>query len=224
MRSSSTSSSALSPEKDRVTAVWRFNRVLASAIASTLVRLPRLEQVVAVQTDARRLQIALTRVRRRGVRIATVYDIGAHRGDWTQSIRPHLPGATFLLFEASEAHEGWLEKTGDRYFIVVLSSEEKLVDFYATGGSGDSYYREATPNYDGVEPRRVPATTLDRMIERNGLRGPDFIKADVQGAEIDVLRGGRRALAHARLVLLECPIVEYNVGAPRIDEYFRFMN
>lgn len=186
--------------------------------------MPRLEQVVAAQTDSRRLPIVLTRLRRRGVQIETVYDIGAHRGAWTQIVRQILPRATFFLFEANEAHEGWLAKTGERYFIVVLSSEETLVEFYGTGGSGDSYYREATKNYDGVEPRRVRATTLDRLIERHDLPGPDLIKADVQGAEIDVLRGGRRALERARLVLLECPIVGYNVGAPRIDEYFRFMD
>ncbi len=95
------------------------------------------------------------------------------------------------------------------------------MEFY---GTGDSYYREATKNYGGVEPRRVRATTLDRLIERHDLPGPDLIKADVQGAEIDVLRGERRALERARLALLECPIVGYNVGAPRIDEYFRFMD
>ena len=46
----------------------------------------------------------------------------------------------------------------------------------------------------------------------------------MQGAELDVLRGGGNALDHARLVLLECPIVEYNEGAPTIHEYFRFMD
>jgi hypothetical protein len=57
-------------------------------------------------------------------------------------VRQILPRVTFFLFEANEAHEGWLAKTGERYFIVVLSSEETLVEFYGTGGSGDSYYRE----------------------------------------------------------------------------------
>jgi hypothetical protein len=39
---------------------------------------------------------------------------------------------------------------------------------------------------------------------------------------LDVLRGGRNALRKAKLVLLECTIIEYNEGAPNIHQYFRF--
>jgi FkbM family methyltransferase len=202
----------------------RINRILASAITSVLTRLPTLEQFVSARTDARRLHIALTRLRRRGLQIATVYDIGAHRGDWTQTVRPSLPGARFFLFEANDAHADALRETGERHFIAILSSDEQFVDFYGSGGSGDSYFREVTPRYEGLEPRHLQATTLDHMIETHDLPYPDFIKADVQGAELDVLRGGRDALGKAKLVLLECPVVEYNVGAPTIDEYFRFMD
>lgn len=199
------------------------NRVLGASITAALTRLPALEQFVGTHADARRLRIALTRLRRK-VGIETVYDIGAHQGHWTEVVRQTLPNARFILFEANEAHASALATTGERYFIALLSSEEGAVDFYGTGGSGDSYYREAARNYETIGPRRIEATTLDRMIERYDLPHPDLIKADVQGAELDVLRGGRRALEVTKLVLLECPIVEYNIGAPRIDEYFEFMD
>jgi FkbM family methyltransferase len=207
-----------------VTIRTHVNRVLAPGIIAALTRLPSLERLVARHVDARRLHIALTRLGRRGVRIQTVYDIGAHDGQWSEDLRRTLPKARFVLFEANEAHASALARSGERYFIALLSSDARPVDFYGTGGAGDSYYREATRNYDAVEPRRVLATTLDRMVESNDLPYPDLIKADVQGAELDVLRGGTRALEAATLVLLECPIVEYNLGAPRIDEYFEFMD
>ncbi len=202
----------------------RLNRAVASVVASALTRVPSLEQFVSARSDERRLHIALTRLGRRGLHIGTVYDIGAHRGDWTEAVGPSLPGARFILFEANDAHADALKQSGRRHFIAILTSEDKLVDFYATGGSGDSYYREVTPRYEGIEPRQLHATTLDHMIEAHDLPLPDFIKADVQGAELDVLRGGRDALGNAALVLLECPLIEYNVGAPTIDEYFSFMD
>ena len=199
-----------------------MNRVVGFVVTSALTRVPTLEQFVSARNDERRLHIALTRLRRRGLQIGTVYDIGAHRGDWTETVRPSLPGARFLLFEANDAHVDALRKSGQRHFIAILTSEDKLVNFYATGGSGDSYYREVTSRYEGIEPRQLQATTLDHMIEAHDLPFPDFIKADVQGAELDVLRGGRDALVNAGLVLLECLLVEYNVGAPTIDEYVLF--
>jgi FkbM family methyltransferase len=203
--------------------IRRLKRAVATILANTIERHPGLEQLVHERTESRRLPLALARLMSTGVQIDTVYDIGAHRGRWTESVRPTLPGARFVLFEANDVHALELAATGEPYFIATLSSEERAVDFYGTGGPGDSYFREATAHYQGVSATTVQATTLDRLIERHDLPLPDLIKADVQGAELDVLAGGPNALANAQLVLLECPITAYNEGAPNIDEYFRFM-
>jgi FkbM family methyltransferase len=201
----------------------RINRVLASIVATLLERLPSLEQFVSTRVDARRLQIALESLTRRGLRIEVVYDVGAHTGRWTTSVRDSLSGARFFLFEANEAHEAALRDTGHSFFIATLSSEPKIVDFYAVGGQGDSYFREATERYRDVSPQRRQTTTLDDLVAAHELPLPDLIKVDVQGAELDVLRGGEGALGAAKLVLLECPIAEYNEGAPKLEEYVRFM-
>lgn len=199
-------------------------RLLGFPIAAVLTRVPAFEQLASATVDSRRLHVVLTRLRRRGLKIETVYDIGARRGWWTAHVRPSLPGASFFLFEANEMHAEALQEKGERYFTVMLSSEEKLVEYYATGSPGDSYFRETTEHYAGVTPRTVRTTTLDHVIETHALPYPDFIKADVQGAELDVLSGGSKALDKAKLVLLECPIIEYNEGAPKIHEYFSFMD
>ena len=200
----------------------RINRHLGRAVTAALDRLPALEMFTNARADTRRLHTKLVQTKRRGIRIDTVYDIGAHRGEWTRETRASLPDAEFILFEANEVHATSLE--GERFYIGVLSSQEKLVQFWGNGGPGDSYFRETTDVYDGVAPVSVQATTLDHLIQEHGLPRPDFIKADVQGAELDVLDGGRNALDHAKLVLLECPIADYNEGAPNIHEYFSFMD
>jgi FkbM family methyltransferase len=124
--------------------------------------------------ETRRLPLALTRLRRRGLQIEIVYDIGAHRGQWAESVRASLPGARFFLFEANDAHTDALQESGERYFTAILSLEEKLVDFYSTGSPGDSYFREETEHYVGITPRRLPATTLDHLIETHDLPVPRF--------------------------------------------------
>ncbi|WP_219927112.1 FkbM family methyltransferase [Prauserella shujinwangii] len=48
----------------------------------------------------------------------------------------------------------------------------------------------------------VPAERLDRFCDRLGLHHVDFIKADVEGAEWDVLRGGHELITRARPRLL----------------------
>ncbi len=51
---------------------------------------------------------------------------------------------------------------------------------------------------------QVPAVTLDRMAAEHGWQGVDFVKMDVEGHEVDVLRGGARFFESASpLVMLE---------------------
>jgi hypothetical protein len=40
----------------------------------------------------------------------------------------------------------------------------------------------------------VPAITLDAFVERNNIERVDFIKADIEGAERNMLRGAKRIL------------------------------
>jgi FkbM family methyltransferase len=202
----------------------RVNRAAARVVDAALEAVPGLRPFVASRVDDRRLELALTRLQREGTTIGTVYDIGAHCGDWTRSIRPALPDATFVLFEGNRTHEEALRHLAAHVVIDVLADEERDVAWVATGEPGDSYRRELTPEYSEAASTRVRATTLDAVVARDALAPPDLIKADVQGAELDVLAGGRRALEHASAVLLECPILPYNEGAPTIDAYFAFMD
>ena len=64
---------------------------------------------------------------------------------------------------------------------------------------------------------RVPLTTLDRVAAERGLR-PDLIKIDVEGAEMDVLRGAERLLGDARPTV----IVESWARSPDRAELFAF--
>jgi FkbM family methyltransferase len=201
-----------------------MNRLLSRPIARALERSPALRLLASGAIDSHRLELELMRLQRRGLVIRTVYDIGAHQGAWTEKIKRLLPNATFFLFEANDVHADALGRTGAKYFTVILSAAEQEVEFFGKGTSGDSYLRELTERYESVTPEVRHARTLDGLIAEHGIPPPDLLKVDVQGAELDVLRGGEEALGHAKLVLLECPIVPYNLGAPTIDEYFRYMD
>ena len=64
--------------------------------------------------------------------------------------------------------------------------------------------------------RKVPVKTLDNLVKD---KGPfDFVKLDVQGAEIEVLEGATETLKNVDFLFLECSLVEYNEGAPLAAE------
>ncbi len=52
------------------------------------------------------------------------------------------------------------------------------------------------------------------LVDLDGLSDIDLIKIDVQGAELDVFRGGGKALANALMVITEVEFVELYTGQP----------
>lgn len=156
-------------------------------------------------------------------RALTIWDVGAHVGDWTRKIAKSFPEASFVLFEANHALEGKLAATGWPHYMVALSESAGRRPFYAIGGTGDSFYQERTNLYEEVVPPEVVTTTLDILATTESLGFPDLLKVDTQGSELDILEGAQRILPSTRLVYLECPLRSYNHGAPHLNEYVLFM-
>ena len=76
---------------------------------------------------------------------------------------------------------------------------------------------------DIVNKVKIECTTLDDLNEQTG-KLFDVIKLDVQGAELDVLKGAVETLADVKHVILELQVVEYNKGAPLKDEVIAYMD
>lgn len=156
----------------------------------------------------------------------TILDIGANKGDWHNQARLRWLDSKFFCIEGNAECEEELQKTGVEYKIAILSDREKEVTFYTRRGSpsctGASLYRENTPFYEGDNAieNKVNAITLDSIASD---RIWDLIKIDTQGAEIDILKGGLKALQKAKWVLMEVSLCEYNEGAPMKDDVYSFM-
>lgn len=160
-----------------------------------------------------------------GLKINTVYDVGACEGVFTYQIRDVLGHNTkFFLFEANKDLETKLKSTGYPYFLGVLSDPGRtFVEFYSKVSTGDSYYKENTYHFDNMEPTLVPCRTLDSLVNEFNLPIPNLLKIDTQGSEIDILKGAESILQNIDLVYLETPFMEYNFGAPSLEQYLSFM-
>jgi FkbM family methyltransferase len=174
--------------------------------------------------NRRKMRKVLRLLENSGVEFSTVYDIGANRGRWSRDMRRLLPHASFFLFEANDKHRSKLASRGFPFFICVLGAREETRPFYSIGGTGDSLYREKTSHYLEAEYREVKTRSLTSLAKDESLPAPNFIKLDVQGAELDILEGARDILESCHLIYMECPVMEYNLGAPRFDAYIQFMS
>jgi len=155
-----------------------------------------------------------------------IYDIGACVGHWWKKAQTVWPEAEFVLFEGADSAKPFLEKSGHKHFHGVLSNERQLVEFYqdADNPGGNSYYKETTGAFTEKHRTLKQTFVLDDVVHEMGFPYPDLIKLDVQGAEIDVLRGALATITNCNDIILEAQHKDYNEGAPKIPDVVAFMD
>lgn len=155
-----------------------------------------------------------------------VYDIGACVLHWERHAKAAWPDAKFVLFDGEPGVERILMDSGHQYHIGLLTDRDgREVDFYhwLENPGGNSYYKEITPGWDEHKSTKT-GYTLDTIVKLNNFPLPDLIKLDVQGAEIDVLKGAEMCLEHCTDVILEAQHKTYNEGAPQVEDVLKFMS
>ena len=173
----------------------------------------------------------LEEVRDMGINPTAILDIGAHSGQFYGWAKRVWPDSFIWMVEANHLHERMLENlirfSNDAYLIAALGDEEREVTFYTRSDKphteGNSYYKEA--NYCGipqlVQESKMTLQLLDNLFEDDSVF--DIIKADTQGSELDILRGGKHLISRSSVVILEVSYVEYNLGAPLAKEVIEYM-
>lgn len=166
----------------------------------------------------------INKTKQNGLQFNVIYDIGACNGNFSRWLKSSvLPESKYYLFEANIAYLPTLIDPGFNSYITTLSNQDgREVDFWVGLNTGDSYYKETTTIYDDKEVKRMTCTTLDKMISDKNLPIPNFLKIDTQGSELDILNGAKSIIGKTEMILCECPIIEYNKGAPKMSEYLDF--
>lgn len=159
-----------------------------------------------------------------------IYDIGASVLHWTNVAKYVWPDAKFIAFEAQPSTEFLFRHSGLDYNIGLLSDQDgKTLEFFCNDyhPAGSSYYPEnvqlSPAARELYSARQMTTVTLDTVVANKNFPAPDLIKMDVQGAEMDVLRGAANTLKSCKHLILELQTVEYNVGAPLKDEVIAYL-
>jgi FkbM family methyltransferase len=157
-----------------------------------------------------------------------VYDIGSAALHWTKEAKKIWPTAKYYAFEAVLEVEDFYKEYGIEYALGVYSDvDNKEVIFYEDPIclGGNSYYREnivyspaAEKIYSNASGKKRSTSTIDSIIKEKGFQQPDFVKIDVQGAELDILSGMKNALQGVKHLIVELQHVEYNLGAKQVNE------
>ena len=138
---------------------------------------------------------------------AVCVDVGCHKGKFLDSMRRAAPNGRFFAFEPIPYLFDMLKAKyrGDervRLFRCALSSAEGAATLFVNERDMGLSGLNARPDRMGADRVTEVATTLLTLDSVVGDSKIDFIKIDVEGAELDVLRGAARTLAQRRPIVL----------------------
>jgi FkbM family methyltransferase len=159
--------------------------------------------------------------------VSTILDVGCSHLSFYYDCKEAFPNAQYYGIDASRVAEKLCMVRGIPFERAVVSDRHKQVDFYYNDYfvSGDSCYKENVDGYiyTPLTKTRRTTTTIDSIFEQNEWTKPDLIMMDIQGSEIEALKGASKTIQNCNHILLGVQFKEYNLGAPFEPEVLDFM-
>ncbi len=173
------------------------------------------------------LQAALGRLKKQGVPVESVVDVGASYGKWSEVAMGYFPRARYHLIEAQDCHVEKLE-----HFVKAHKNASYVL---AAGGDepGELYF-DATDPFGGLASKepiegddkkviRVPVTTIDAEVDKQELKGPYLLKLDTHGFEIPIFEGAQDTLDQTSVIIVEVYNFVLTDGAVRFHEMIDYL-
>lgn len=181
---------------------------------------------ISKQIEVQHLGFAATceRLTKRNLDIATVIDVGASNGCWSQKIQIVYPDAYYFLIEANPYHEAGLVEfknnnpTSD-YVLAVAGDKTGEVFFNKSDPFGGVASHEKSDKFDTV----LPCVTIDDEVARRQLKGPFLLKLDTHGFEVPIFEGASRTLKNTNLIFVETYNFDIEKDSLRFWEMCEFL-
>jgi FkbM family methyltransferase len=170
---------------------------------------------------------ALRHLNEKKLQPRAVLDIGAGKGYWSILAGGYFKEAKFYLLDPLTENEPDLrrlcEEDSRQHYILTGVGEEPGDRKIHVAADPDSSTMLLFPGDDDGRLRTLSVTTVDRLLEEGRIEPPDLVKIDVQGMELQVLRGSQKLFEHTAVFIIEVNLYVFMPGCPRVHEIVQFM-
>jgi FkbM family methyltransferase len=170
------------------------------------------------------IDLCLKGLAQRGYSPKVVLDIGAAQGSWTKLAMQSWPDAEYFMIEPLEERVPDLQtltnqNTNIKFIVAAAGSEAGTLSIGVTQDLNSSSLM-----YSGSASREVPIISIDNLFDEGVIKQPNFIKIDVQGYELKVLSGAKKALKFSDFILLELQFFRFSSEMILLHESIAWMN
>lgn len=165
--------------------------------------------------------------------VDTIIDIGANNGQFLKASNYFFPKASIYSFEPIPDLFQKLDKLQSKnikIFNIAVGSSTGNFDFHLNAYSHVSSFlniskeNETYPK-DSIRTIQVKQDTLDNVSKSLDIKGITLLKLDVQGFEMEVLKGGINTIkTHVNYIIVEANFVNLYENQPTFTELNRYLN
>jgi len=170
----------------------------------------------------------LENAKRIGFRPGTIIDVGFAFG--TDGLFDIFDDVSHVLIdpiaETEQAMELFCkEHPNSVYYVAAASDTSGSRPIVARSGVTGSSFHTKLKTKDG-QLREVPTVTLDQIAEAHSLPKPYLVKLDVEGHELNVLRGAEQCLLNTEMIIVEVSTWtdDHPLGRPSLIDLFLFLS
>lgn len=165
--------------------------------------------------------------------IRTVIDIGANEGQFAEKIKKILPSARIICFEPlkepfEKLQNKFESKSNFELYNFALGNENSRKTIYRNEYSPSSSmlpmkdtHKKAFPFTEKEFEETIELRKLDDFLKSSEVEKPLLVKIDVQGFEIDVIRGGAEIIRNTDIIIIETSFVELYENNPLFDDIYK---
>jgi FkbM family methyltransferase len=188
----------------------------------------RFKQEFKIKLGAPHMYWSIRNLKKNGLNASKIIDIGAYKGEWTEDVLKIYPDASYLLLEANPEREKDLQAFVQRKKSSKIDFELALLDKNA--GTEKVFHvmdtaSSALEEFSEQDSKQIiiPTRTLNEIADRKGFHQVSLMKLDVQGYELEVLKGGDKILPYTEAVLLEVSLLDIHKNVPLLRDVVNFM-
>ncbi|HEX8877246.1 MAG TPA: FkbM family methyltransferase [Phycisphaerales bacterium] len=153
-----------------------------------------------------------------------IFDIGGARGEWARMARHIFTQSRIVSFEPNAREKPQLEQTkqdiGNYDYKICFLGPKRDTITYADENTQTSLLSEKKPGGNATAEMYV----LDELVASGELPMPQFMKLDVQGFELEVLKGAEKVMQSGPALLLEVSFIDFLSNMPLVEDVMKFMS
>jgi FkbM family methyltransferase len=171
---------------------------------------------------------ALKQLALKGFQPKLIFDVGAYQGDFAQCCLQTWAGTKVICFEALEHRVSQLKQLAAQtpsiqVFPVLLGEASKNDVVLHQAETASSVLIEQIPQNFPVSLHSM--RTVDEIVQEHFAGcSPEFLKLDVQGYELAVLKGAEQSLPTIQAILAEVNLLDIHQHVPLLGEVISWLD